>query len=86
MTVVVVEVEMLSLNVDHVAPESAENCTTESVIAEPPFCVGAVHVNLTERPSGVALSDVGALGTPTIAVAVEDASLVPPLLTALTRN
>ena len=56
------------------------------MIAEPPFCVGAVHVNRTERPSGVALSDVGALGTPTIAVAVEDASLVPPLLTALTRN
>ena len=56
------------------------------MITEPPFCVGAVHDNRTERPSGVALSDVGALGTPTIAVAIEEASLVPPLLTALTRN
>ena len=53
-------------------------------MTEPPFCAGAVHDNRIERPSGVALSDVGALGTPTIALADADGSLVPPLLIALT--
>ncbi len=56
------------------------------MIAEPPFCAGADHDKRTARSIAVALSDCGEVGTPITADADDDASLVPPLVTARTRN
>ena len=85
-TVVLVEVESPSLNVVQELP-SVEYSTMKSVIVEPPLDA-AVHEALIDPAPATIARFVGEVGTVRGATDVlhTDATPIPSLFTALTRN